>query len=85
MEGLDPTGALSGALTGSLPEVRTGLACDLFAAEDGDDSAVLLARIGMRMATRRISGHVIFMMDMNSLQVSIQQIRQFFGIAPAEA
>jgi len=37
------------------------------------------------MATRRISGHVIFMMDMNSLQVSIQQIRQFFGIAPAEA
>ena len=72
-------------MTGSLPDVRTGLACDLFAPGDGDDGAVLLARIGMRMATRRISGHVIFMMDMNSLQVSIQQIRQFFGIASAEA
>lgn len=71
-------------MTGSLPDVRTGLAEDLFGADDTRQGAVLLARIGMRMATRRISGHVIFMMDMQSLQVSIQQIRQFFGVG-AEA
>ena len=72
-------------MTGTLPDVRTGKAEELFGREEGDESAVLLARIGMRMATRRISGHVIFMMDMQSLQVSIQQIRQFFGIATEAA
>jgi chemotaxis protein CheC len=68
-------------MSGTLPEVRVGPSNELFAALPGDETAVLLARIGMRMATRRISGHVIFMMDMASLQVSIQQIRQFFGMA----
>jgi chemotaxis protein CheC len=68
-------------MTGSLPEVRTGPASELFAHDDQAEHSVLLARIGMRMATRKISGHVIFMMDLPSLQVSIQLIRRFFGLA----
>lgn len=68
-------------MKGSLPEVRNGSASELFATSGDDEDAVLLARIGMRMASKRISGHVIFMMDLPSLQVSIQQIRRFFGIA----
>ncbi len=67
-------------MTGSLPEVRTGSAAELFGATPVQDGAVLLAHIRMRMATKRITGQVIFIMDVASLQVSIQQIRQFFGL-----
>lgn len=71
-------------MKGSLPEVRSGPVDELFPSTGNDDIAVLLARIGMRMASKRISGHVIFIMDIPSLQVSIQQIRRFFGIAVAD-
>lgn len=79
-------------MTGTLPEVRTGIAQELFGMHTPAGShhetravkaqnAVLLARIGMRMASRSISGHVVFMMDIHSLQRSIEQIRRFFGMA----
>ena len=67
-------------MTGSLPDVRTGPAQDLFASDGKDEGAILLARIGMRMSTRKVSGHVIFMMDLPSLQVSINLIKRFFGL-----
>jgi len=70
-------------MLGALPDVRTGMATELFAQKDGDAEAVLLASIGMRMAAHHISGNVIFMMDMPSLQVSMQQIRRFFGLVEA--
>lgn len=72
-------------MTGSLPEVRVGPASELFADEGPVENSVLLARIGMRMATRKISGHVIFMMDLPSLQVSIHLIRRFFGLSVESA
>ncbi len=68
-------------MNGSLPDVRTGPASELFVSEGKDENAILLARIGMRMATRKVSGHVIFMMDLPSLQVSIHLIRRFFGLS----
>jgi chemotaxis protein CheC len=79
-------------MTGTLPEVHTGVAHDLFGAQalnslqrdarvGRSQNAVLLARIGMRMASRSISGHVVFMMDLPSLQKSIEQIQRFFGMA----
>jgi chemotaxis protein CheC len=79
-------------MTGTLPEVRKGIAQDIFGVQalanphNGPHlakakDAVLLARIGMRMASRSISGHVVFMMNLPSLQRSIEQIRRFFGMA----
>lgn len=72
-------------MTGSLPEVKTGPASELFSFDGEQESSVLLARIGMRMATRKIGGHVIFMMDLPSLQVSIGLIRNFFGLTTEQA
>lgn len=79
-------------MTGTLPEVRKCIAQDLFGAQalanphNGPhlakaQDAVLLARIGMRMASRSISGHAVFMINLPSLQRSIEQIRRFFGMA----
>lgn len=65
-------------MNGSLPEVRVGPARELFAG--ADEQAVLLARIGMRMASKQVSGHVLFMMDLPSLQRSIEQVRRFFDM-----
>lgn len=67
-------------MTGSLPEVRTGYASELFDRSVADDGAVLLARIGMRTAAQHIEGKVIFMMDLPSLKVSMAQIRLYFGL-----
>jgi len=72
-------------MTGSLPEVKIGPAAELLTHAGPQDDSVLLARIGMRMATRKISGHVIFMMDLPSLQVSIGLIRRFFGLSEEAA
>lgn len=68
-------------MVGTLPDVRTGMAGDLFGrAESAGHSATLFARISMRMSSRRISGHVLFIMDLRSLQIGVRQIRQFFGL-----
>jgi chemotaxis protein CheC len=67
-------------MVGSLPAVQVGQAVALFPAADADDAATLLARVGMRMASSSVSGHVIFMMDLPSLSTSIRLIRRFFGL-----
>lgn len=72
-------------MTGTLPVVRSGSAEDLFAAAPDDDAAILLARIGMRLASRSVSGYVIFLMDLPSLQRSIEQIQRFFSLSAETA
>lgn len=73
-------------MMGTLPEVRTGVARELFTGPGmGENDAVLLARISMRMANRRIAGHVLFIMDLRSLQISVRQIRSFFGLPLVDA
>lgn len=72
-------------MVGSLPDVRVGPAERLFAGGGPGDGAMLLARVEMRMARRRISGHVLFTMDLASLSASIRLIRRFFGLAEVGA
>lgn len=70
-------------MLGSLPDVRTGRTDDLFrprGLSSADDHPVLLARIDMRMSAQQMHGTVVFIMDAASLQVSLQQIRRFFGL-----
>ena len=66
-------------MVGTLPGVHVAAAEDLFQGLPGSD-IVLVARIGMSMQAQKITGYVLFLMDVPSLTNSIQRIRHYFSV-----
>jgi chemotaxis protein CheC len=74
-------------MIGTLPNVDRVSPLELFGQSKQGD-IVLVARIGMRMSSQDVTGFVLFLMDLPSLETVISLIQQYFGIdgeSPAEA
>ncbi len=71
---------LDRAMTGSLPQIGAGPAATLLAQDTGVGAQVLWAGVGMKLADQQVQGQVVFVMDMDSLQLAIQQVRAYFGM-----
>jgi chemotaxis protein CheC len=73
------SGIFGTEMIGSLPDVLQASADNLF---DGHQAGqvVLMVRIGMGLQSHDITGYVLFLMDMPSLQTGIEQIRNFFAL-----
>ncbi|MFY7867652.1 chemotaxis protein CheC [Roseateles sp.] len=69
-------------LIGSLPEVTQSSAAELFQGSETGDM-VLMARIGLSMSSQNVTGYVLFLMDMPSLEHVIAKVRQYFGLDAA--
>lgn len=67
-------------MTGSLPGVRR-LRPQHLAQDRRINDVILVAHIGMSTATHDISGYVLFIMDMPSLETFMSEVRQAFGMA----
>jgi chemotaxis protein CheC len=66
-------------MIGTLPGVRAGAPDEIFTHMPGSDT-VLVARIGMCMQSHKITGYVLFLMDIASLTSSVERIRTYFGL-----
>jgi chemotaxis protein CheC len=73
------------AMTGTLPQWRSGPAHELLAEVSATDRSVLWAGVGMRLADQQIDGQVVFVMDLASLRIVIQQVQRFFGMSTEPA
>ena len=71
---------LDRAMTGSLPQIGAGPAAQLLAQDTVAGTQLLWAGVGMKLADQQVQGQVVFMMDMGSLQLAIQQVRSYFGM-----
>ena len=71
---------LDRAMTGSLPQIGAGNAAQLLAQDTAAGAQVLWAGVGMQLANRQVQGQVVFVMDTDSLQRAVQQIRAYFGM-----
>ncbi|MCV2359168.1 chemotaxis protein CheC [Paucibacter sp. TC2R-5] len=67
-------------MIGTLPSVERVLPLELFGQQSQGD-IVLVARIGMRMSSQDVTGFVLFLMDLPSLETVISLIQRFFGLA----
>ncbi|MEJ6006799.1 hypothetical protein WG899_14705 [Paucibacter sp. AS339] len=70
-------------MVGTLPNVERLAPQDLFG-QQGQGEVVLAARIGMSMSSQDVSGFVLFLMDLPSLETVIRLIRHFFGLGTDE-
>ena len=69
-------------MIGTLPDVTQASADQLF----GDEKAgevVLMVRIGMGLQSQDITGYVLFLMDLPSLDEVVSRVRTYFGIDEA--
>jgi chemotaxis protein CheC len=64
---------------GTLPGVRTIQPSNLLD-DHPEHEVILVARIGMRMMSQNISGYVLFIMDVPSLESFMRQVRRAFGL-----
>lgn len=72
-------------ITGSLPRVQSSSVARLLE-DKSPESLILVARIGMRMSAHNLSGFVLFLMDVPSIDHFMGQVSRLFGLpeAPAE-
>jgi len=72
-------------ITGSLPRVQSSSIARLLE-DKSPESLILVARIGMRMSAHNLSGFVLFLMDVPSIDHFMGQVSRLFGLpeAPAE-
>ena len=72
-------------IIGSLPRVQSSSVARLLE-DKAPDSLVLMARIGMKMSAHNLSGFVLFLMDVPSIDHFMAQVSRLFGLpeAPAE-
>jgi len=72
-------------ITGSLPRVQSSSIARLLE-DKSPESLILVARIGMRMSAHNLSGFVLFLMDVPSIDHFMDQVSRLFGLpeAPAE-
>ena len=72
-------------IIGSLPRVQSSSVARLLE-DKAPDSLVLMARIGMKMSAHNLSGFVLFLMDVPSIDHFMGEVRRLFGLpdAPAE-
>lgn len=71
---------LDRAMTGSLPQIGAGPAAQLLAQDTAAGTQLLWAGVGMRLADQQVQGQVVFVMDMDSLQRAVHQVRSYFGM-----
>jgi chemotaxis protein CheC len=73
------SGIFGTEMIGSLPDVLQASADNLF---DGHQAGqvVLMVRIGMGLQSHDITGYVLFLMDMPSLDQVIRKVRLYFGM-----
>jgi len=71
---------LDRSMTGSLPQIGAGHAAQLLAQDTAAGAQVLWAGVGMKLADQQVQGQVVFVMDMDSLQLAIHQVRAYFGM-----
>lgn len=76
-------GIFNTEMVGTLPGVSRVTPDELFA-EQSDGEVVLVARIGMSMKSQDVTGYVLFLMDLPSLETVITLIRRFFGLDAQE-
>ena len=72
-------------IIGSLPRVQSSSVARLLE-DKAPDSLVLMARIGMKMSAHNLSGFVLFLMDVPSIDHFMGEVSRLFGLpeAPAE-
>jgi chemotaxis protein CheY-P-specific phosphatase CheC len=68
------------AMTGSLPQIGTGDAAQLLAQDSVAQAQVLWAGVGMKLADQQVQAQVVFVMDLPSLKLAVQQVRSYFGM-----
>lgn len=66
-------------LIGTLPNVESIRPKEMFLPHK-DDEVILVAKICMTMLTQNISGYVLFIMDLPSLEAFLKQIRELFHL-----
>jgi chemotaxis protein CheC len=66
-------------MIGTLPDVTQASADQLFHEEHAGD-VVLMVRIGMGMQSQDVTGYVLFLMDLPSLEEVVSRVRRYFGI-----
>lgn len=66
-------------MVGTLPSVSRFALHELFN-DQVSEVFVLVARVGMSLSTQDINGHVLFLMDMPSLESIVERIQTFFGL-----
>jgi chemotaxis protein CheC len=73
------SGIFGTEMIGSLPDVLQASADNLF---DGHQAGqvVLMVRIGMGLQSHDITGYVLFLMDLPSLDQVIRKVRLYFGM-----
>ena len=72
-------------ITGSLPRVQCSSVARLLD-DKAPENLILVARIGMSMSAHNLSGFVLFLMDVPSIDHFMAQVSRLFGLpeAPAE-
>ncbi|MBH9552541.1 chemotaxis protein CheC [Inhella gelatinilytica] len=70
---------LGSELVGGLPEVAQSPAAQLFPQQE-EDGVVLVVRIGLSLQSQNITGYVLFLMDLPSLDLMVQRVRAYFGL-----
>lgn len=76
------SGIFSTELIGTLPRVQQVSAGELFDAHRGGE-VVLVVRIGMGLRSQDVTGYVVFLMDMPSLEHVVARVRRYFGLDEA--
>jgi chemotaxis protein CheC len=66
-------------MTGSLPRVQSRTVASLLDDKDASD-VILVARIGMSMAAHNLSGFVLFIMDVPSIENFMAQVSRLFHL-----
>lgn len=66
-------------MLGTLPDVSQASAEELFDARRAGE-VVLMVRIGMGLRSLDITGYVLFLMDMPSLEHVVAKVRRYFGL-----
>jgi chemotaxis protein CheC len=66
-------------MIGSLPRVQSRTASSLLDDKDASD-VILVARIGMTMAAYNLSGFVLFIMDVPSIENFMAQVSRLFRL-----
>jgi len=64
---------------GSLPVVRSRTADTLLGVRQASD-VILVAQINMRMSAHDISGYVLFIMDVPSIESFMRQVARLFNL-----
>lgn len=67
-------------MTGTLPDVSVSNTSDVLDNYEMNDM-FLVARIGMSLSSKNISGLVLFIMDVNSIQTFMGEVRKAFQIS----